>query len=220
MPAMLAALALSGCGGGGGGGDQPAAVPSATTMVSAAASSAQSPATSGLPATTGSPVTAVTAGELYDFRPTSSSAIGFRIVNKPHWAAFDTGTGELRGTPTFADIGMYNDIVITYGDGSAVSSLPKFSVYVAAGESRVATLSWSMPLENIDHSPLVDLAGYRIYGGQDPSALAEVAEVPPSWRAYLIPQLATGTWYFAMTSFNEDGDESALSEVVSKTFDF
>jgi hypothetical protein len=91
------------------------------------------------PTISGTPSTAVTAGQAYSFRPTASDPDGqtltFSIANKPAWANFSTTNGTLSGTPTSSHVGSYSNIVITASDGSLSASLPAFSITVEASNT-------------------------------------------------------------------------------------
>ena len=118
------AFALAACGGGGGGdGGTPA--PPATP-----------PATNAPPTISGSPTTAATEGVSYSFAPTAADANGdaltFGVDANPAWAAFNTTTGQLTGTPVTADVGSYPGIVIWVSDGTAVTRLAQFTLTVTA----------------------------------------------------------------------------------------
>jgi hypothetical protein len=84
------------------------------------------------PAIYGTPSKSATAGIAYAFQPTASDADGdrliFSITNKPGWAAFNSGTGRLSGTPTVPY--THSNIVISVSDGSVKSSLPVFAISV------------------------------------------------------------------------------------------
>jgi hypothetical protein len=86
------------------------------------------------PTISGTPVSQVTVGQSYSFRPTVSDPDGdtltFSITNRPAWAAFSTTNGQLSGTPVSADIGSYPDIAIEVSDGEFTASLPPFSINV------------------------------------------------------------------------------------------
>jgi hypothetical protein len=85
------------------------------------------------------------------------------------------------------------------------------------GEPSPTTLSWDPPTQNVDDSPLTDLAGYIIYFGRIPHALnGRIALDNPGLTRYVIQQLTFGTWYFAMAAVNLSGRESSMSEIVSK----
>lgn len=87
------------------------------------------------PTISGSPPTTVTVGATYSFAPGVSDADGdtltFSISNKPSWAAFNTSTGALTGTPSTGDIGIASGIVISVSDGISVTALPSFSITVS-----------------------------------------------------------------------------------------
>ncbi|TMN32480.1 Ig-like domain-containing protein, partial [Pseudoalteromonas piscicida] len=65
------------------------------------------------PVISGSPVTSVLQGQLYDFTPVvtdidTGDAKVFTITNMPDWAAFDTATGRLHGTPNNSHVGEHS----------------------------------------------------------------------------------------------------------------
>jgi Putative Ig domain len=92
---------------------------------------AAAPKISGTPAATAKP------GVWYNFLATASDAdsdtLRFSIQNKPSWLVFNTSSGRLSATPTAANIGTYNNIVIRVSDGSSTASLPAFSIRVGSG---------------------------------------------------------------------------------------
>lgn len=215
---ICAGALLAACGGGD---DAPAssgveAPPAPSTSPPPSSPSNKAPTISGKPATQ------VMQGQPYNFAPSASDADGheltFSIANRPSWASFDTSTGVLSGTPTAADIGTYSNIVISVSDGAASASLAAFSVQVVATAEGTATLSWVPPTTNIDGSPLTDLAGYKVYWGASQGSYANSITLDnPGLSSYVVEQLTPATWYFAVTSFNSAGVESALSSPASKT---
>jgi hypothetical protein len=81
-----------------------------------------------------------------------------------------------------------------------------------------ATLSWQAPTTNTDGAALTDLAGYRIYYGTSAGNLSDTIQLTGvGLQTYVIDNLASGTWYFAVTAVASTGVESALSDIVSKT---
>lgn len=161
------------------------------------------------------------ADEFYDFRPVASDPDGDRLVfsvsNKPVWAHFDAATGRLSGTPAVRDVGLYTGITIVASDGRGSTALPAFEVAVTQAASGMVTLSWLPPTQNNDGSSLNDLAGYRIYVGQDPEALSRVIVLNNAGLTrYVVDNLSPATWHFAMSSFNRKGQESSRSATVSK----
>uniref|UniRef100_E6XGC6 Outer membrane adhesin like protein n=1 Tax=Shewanella putrefaciens (strain 200) TaxID=399804 RepID=E6XGC6_SHEP2 len=109
---------------------------SATNIVGTGASSSASNAVvpNGAPTISGTPALSINQDTLYSFIPTATDTAGdtltFSITNKPTWATFEPATGALTGTPTNADIGITNGIVISVSDGTLSASLPAFSITV------------------------------------------------------------------------------------------
>lgn len=78
------------------------------------------------------------------------------------------------------------------------------------------TLDWTPPTENSDGSALTNLAGYTVYYGTSPDNLTESVQVSnPGVTAYTLSNLASGTWYFAVSSNSSAGAESVRSSVIS-----
>lgn len=88
----------------------------------------------------------------------------------------------------------------------------------ASNSIGTATLSWEAPTANTNGSPLIDLAGYRIYYGPSPKQLSHSVHIKSvGLQTYVIDDLEPGTWYFAVKSVAANGAESSLSDVVAKT---
>lgn len=81
----------------------------------------------------------------------------------------------------------------------------------------IVTLSWQAPSENVDGTPLSDLAGYRIYYGSDSRNYSDEVAIDGSGITSQDVLLASGSYYFAMTALDADGNESAYSNEVVKT---
>ena len=82
----------------------------------------------------------------------------------------------------------------------------------------MATLSWQAPTTNTDGAALTNLAGYRIYYGLNADDLTQTVQLTSvGLQTYVIDDLGSGTWYFAIKAVTRVGVESALSEIVSKT---
>ena len=90
-----------------------------------------------LPTIAGSPSATVTTDQAYAFTPTAADIDGdsltFTADNLPGWAAFDTSTGRISGTPSPANVGTYSNIEIRVSDGNANASLAPFSITVRLG---------------------------------------------------------------------------------------
>src|SRR5262249_37944906 len=164
------------------------------------------------PSITGTPTASVNASSPYSFTPTATDADGdtlaFTIQNKPAWAAFNTTTGRLSGTPAAADVGTYSNIAITVNDGKTSTALSAFAIAVTTVANGRATLSWTAPTENTDGSTLSNLAGYRIRYGTSASALTQTIVIDnASVTTYVVENLSPATWYFAVSAVNSQGAE-------------
>ncbi|MCW5827689.1 MAG: putative Ig domain-containing protein [Deltaproteobacteria bacterium] len=99
------------------------------------------------PVISGIPATVVQAGNAYPtFTPVASDPDGvpqgllYRIDNQPPWAVFNTVTGALSGSTSVADIGRYENIVITvYDSNGGEASLPPFTIKVNGSPVLTAT---------------------------------------------------------------------------------
>ncbi len=179
------------------------------------------------PTISGNPAAALLVDEQYSFQPSvnvSSKPIRFSIANQPAWLNFSADNGLLAGKPSAAQVGSYDQIIITVTDGrGAKASLGPFSISVGAVPSQKvvsgdATVSWVPPSLNEDGSKLSDLAGFRIYYGTDSSSLTNVVPVGDvAATEYTVSGLGAGTYFFAVTAIAADGAESAQSPVASKT---
>lgn len=163
-------------------------------------------------------------GQAYTFTPSASDANGdtltFSVTNKPDWADFNASTGRLSGTPTASDVAMYSNISISVSDGQASASLSGFGISVTdvAAGTGTATLSWTPPTENSDGTALTDLAGYQVYYGQSQDNLNKTVTLNnASLSTYVVENLGTGTWFFALVAVNTHGTTSVFSSVATKT---
>ncbi len=177
------------------------------------------------PTITGTPATTVQAGAPYAFTPKASdpgsSTLSFSIQNMPSWATFSIATGALTGTPGNSNVGTFSNIVISVSNGTAKAALASFSITVTAAPTTngTATLSWTAPTQNTNGTSITNLAGYQIDYGTSASALTQSLQIPnPAATTGTVNGLTSGTWYFAVVSYNTDGSSSSSSSVVSKSF--
>jgi large repetitive protein len=173
------------------------------------------------PTISGSPATSVGAGNPYSFTPTTTDPSGnpltFSIQNQPSWAAFNTHTGALSGTPGAGDAGSYANIVIGVSDGIASAALASFSITVTQASSGSATLNWSAPTQNTNGTPLTNLAGFNIYYGTSAGNLNQTVHIANAGlTTYVLSELAAGTWYFSINAYSTTGAESVVSNIASK----
>ena len=96
--------------------------------------------------------------------------------------------------------------------GPGGTSLEMISVAVVGP----VELSWVAPEENVDGSELVDLAGYRVYYGESSREYSESIELRDTAATSHTLNLATGSYYFAMTAFDTEGHESSYSNEVQR----
>lgn len=209
--ALLTALLLAGCGGGD---DSPSSSPQTDPEPPVATNSP--------PTIQGQPGTSVLAGQSYSFQPTATDPDGdtltFSATNLPSWLSVNASTGRLSGTPAAGDVGSYSGIRLTVSDGKATASLNAFNLTVAAVGSGSATVSWVAPTQNTDGSTLTDLAGYAILYGRSASDLSlSVSINNPSLSSYVVENLTSGAWFFAVVAINSNGTSSVPSDVATKT---
>jgi hypothetical protein len=82
------------------------------------------------------------------------------------------------------------------------------------------TLSWEAPTENSDGSVLANLMGYRIHYGPTSKSYSNTIEVSNAGlTTYVVQNLPSGTYYFAITAYNTAGAESSLSAETSVRVD-
>ena len=81
-----------------------------------------------------------------------------------------------------------------------------------------ATLTWDRPRRNGDGSAIVNLAGYSIYYGTEPTNLNVTVRISdPYVTTYTVDSLGPGTYYFRIEAFTAEGVRSSASPTVSKT---
>jgi hypothetical protein len=178
------------------------------------------------PTILGNPAIEVTAGQRYLFSPQAADPDGdvltFSINNLPAWASFDQNTGELNGTPAETDVGLYENIEISVSDGSLSAALTNLHIEVlpAPVTTGSARLSWEIPSSRTDGSPLSlsEIAGYRLYMGQSSDALNMILDLnDSSIKSHTVKELSTGTYYFSVTTYDTEGNESTFSNIAVKT---
>ena len=111
-------------------------------------------------------------------------------------------------------------IDVSASNGHSQTDLPSFSITVPSQGSELppsaVTIAWTPPTENTNGSVLTNLAGYHLYYGNSESNLSEVVDITnPGLASYVVSDLSSGTWYFALTSVNAVGEESVRSAVIS-----
>lgn len=135
------------------------------------------------PSISGTPGGSVSAGSAYSFTPSATDpdndALGYTIQSKPAWAAFNTSSGRLSGTPPSA--GTFSGIVITVSDGTATDSLGPFTITVNSAPNRAPTISGT---------PATSVAAGSAYNFQpsgadaDGDTLMYSIQNKPSWATF------------------------------------
>lgn len=174
------------------------------------------------PTISGTPATTIVEGQAYSFTPTANDpdadTLTFSITNKPSWATFSTSTGQLSGTPGTGTVGSYPNIQIVVSDGALQASLAAFSITVQQSANGTATLTWTPPTTRTDGSPLTNLAGYKLrYGNSSGNYPNAITISNAGLTTYMVQNLASGTYFFVLASYDATGIESANSNPVSKT---
>ncbi|WP_426358659.1 DUF4347 domain-containing protein [Pseudocolwellia sp. HL-MZ19] len=89
-----------------------------------------------------SPVSSLRAGDSYSFTPTASdpesATLDYSVSNNPSWLTINPVTGELSGTPTDADAGTSDNILITVSDGLNSATLDPISLTVIPNAKPIA----------------------------------------------------------------------------------
>jgi len=87
-----------------------------------------------------------------------------------------------------------------------------------APQTGAATLNWSAPTTDADGSSLDDLAGYRVFYGQQLGQYNQSLVINnPTVTTAVIDNLTSGTWFFQVAGFDDAGNQSELSNAASKT---
>ncbi|MBT2970391.1 MAG: putative Ig domain-containing protein [Candidatus Thiodiazotropha sp. (ex Ctena orbiculata)] len=178
------------------------------------------------PVISGTPDQNAVVGSEYRFTPDASDAdndtLSFSVTNLPAWASFNNQNGVLSGTPSEEDVGTFSDIVISVSDGTASASLSPLNITVAAAEPEVGSisLSWVPPTSRTDGTALdlSEISGYKIYMGSTRDNLEQVVDLADcTVHDYVVNDLVTGDYYFAVTTYDMEGNESDFSNVAMKS---
>ena len=106
----------------------------------------------------------------------------------------------------------------TAGGTAALTPPPVTSAPPAQSKAQSITFSWEPPTQNSDGSPISNLAGYKIHYGTSSSDYTQTVAVENAGLTrYVVDNLPSGTYYFAITAYNAQGLESPLSgEITAK----
>ncbi len=89
---------------------------------------------------------------------------------------------------------------------------------LAPAQGEPLPLHWIAPTENVDGSPLTDLAGFQVYWGDQPGDYNLGTEylADQSLTSHTL-EVAPGTYFVAMSAWDADGNESDLSNELVRT---
>jgi hypothetical protein len=205
---VLIALFVGACGGGGGGGS---GIPTsgnggsmAVTIVNPSVPEIETPDAS------------------MRLQGTASSNAAIASVS---WKSNRGGAGQANGTEDWQtdaialEIGA-NKITVTASDYAGNVASAKILVHRENKEPRSVTLNWTAPEQSSNGAPLTDLAGYKIhYGRMSGIYDYEITINNPGILSYVVENLYPGDWYFSMTAFDKDGNESDFSSEVKVTLE-
>ena len=143
----------------------------------------------------------------------SSNAVWLRLNTASGTTTTETDTISASITTSGLAAGTYNAVLTVTASGSTNSprSIP-VSLSLSATVAGTAGLAWTANSET-------DLAGYKIYKATSSGAYgAPVATLPKTTTNYTVTGLQTGTTYFfAITAYDNTGNESPPSGEVSKS---
>ncbi len=121
------------------------------------------------PSITGNPITEFMAHNAYSFAPTISDiendSLELSIENLPGWASFNDQTGEITGSPTNDDVGLYENILLSANDGNLMTEYPSFDIEVQVNPYELGFLVENQELEtNEDNSINIDTSSNNPLG--------------------------------------------------------
>ena len=101
------------------------------------------------------------------------------------------------------------------GSSSTTSTGSTASQTVSSGDS--VNLSWTAPSTRSDGSALdlSELDGYRIYMGDSESSMVPITDISDqTLTQYTVNGLSAGSYYFAVSAFDTQGNESGKSQII------
>jgi hypothetical protein len=105
-----------------------------------------------------------------------------------------------------------------HDNSSGFGGTPNGTASPTGASAGAATLSWQAPTTDTNGQPLTNLSGYVIYYGASQTDLSQTVTLNTvGMQTYVLDNLTSGTWYFAIRAVTSTGAESGLSDVVSKT---
>ncbi len=121
------------------------------------------------PSIAGTPTTEFMAHNTYSFAPTildiENDSLELSIQNLPSWAGFNDQTGEISGSPTNEDVGLYENILLSANDGNLTTEFPSFDIEVQVNPYELGFLVENQELEtDEDNSINIDISSNNPLG--------------------------------------------------------
>lgn len=121
------------------------------------------------PLITGKPTTEFMAHNTYSFAPTISDIendlLELGIKNLPSWASFNDQTGEISGSPTNDDVGLYENIILSANDGNLTTEYPSFDIEIKVNPYELGFLIENKKIEiDEDNSINIDISSNNPLG--------------------------------------------------------
>ena len=149
----------------------------------------------------------------------STAGAGTSASNTSTSSTTATAVADTTAVGTTGTAGSTNGSATSVPSGtSAVTPPPVTSTPVATSKTQSITFSWEPPTQNSDGSPITNLAGYKIHYGTSSSDYTQTVAVDNAGLTrFVVDNLPSGTYYFAITAYNAQGLESPLSgEITAK----
>jgi hypothetical protein len=121
-----------------------------------------------------------------------------------------SGSRPLSGSEVVGPISADASYQLTC-DGPSGNSVAMVTVRVAD-----KTLRWQAPSQNVDGTPLDDLAGYVIYWGTNSRNYTDSQTISSPATTQWVATMAPGEYYFALTAFDSENNESGYSNEILK----
>ena len=97
--------------------------------------------------------------------------------------------------------------------------LPALSGFAQDPPGVQVSIGWNAPEFDEDGNPLNDLAGYRVYYGNQSRQYTVSRNVGNQTRATISPLDPHAAYYFAVTAYDSSGNESSYSQELAWAFD-
>ncbi len=125
-----------------------------------------------------------------------------------------TGTDSWHVTSINLELGE-NKITVTAEDTAGTTTSRSIVINRESSQTGSVALSWIAPTARTDGSPLTNLAGYTVFYGRMSGIYDNQIDINnPGILTYVVENLVSGDWYFALTAYDSQGLESDRSNEV------